>query len=158
LSSCGSTGTFTYTYGGGWGGNGWWGGSTKTWPTGTVTVTGCPWDGGWGGFWGPADGSNGNGNGNNNGGNTPWNSKGPGWTYATRTQLITATSTDNNGNRFTTTRVATIGEARSGSTTSFTTLPANFQSPNAAAPTADMLGVQVMGAALGAVVAVAGMM
>ncbi|CAI4211121.1 unnamed protein product [Parascedosporium putredinis] len=51
FQSCDSTGTFTYTrqtpdgdwpFGGGYHG-------TRTWPTGEVVVTGCPWDGdGWG--------------------------------------------------------------------------------------------------------------
>jgi hypothetical protein len=143
-SSCSSTGTYTYTYktpDGPWSEH--WG--TKTWPTGEVVYTGCPWSGdGWGfPFWGGL-------------GYGPdfWDNMGPGWAHTTVTTTVTSATAKS---------VVTLEQAVSGTTTTYRTLGLAAQetgptnTPNAA-PTGSMTGVKVMGAALGAVVVGVGML
>jgi hypothetical protein len=162
LTSCTSTGTYTYSYTGPTNGPGFPGG-TKMWSTDAVTVTGCPWDGGDVG-WGPWGGAGGPGGG--------WGNFGPGWKYTTYTTTFTSTgataTAGANGGvptasaKFTTIGVATVAQAASGDSTTRTTLgvaAAQTQGAgSAAAPTADVVGVRVMGAALGAVVVAAGLL
>lgn len=129
-------------------------GYATSYPSGVYTITGCPfagspWYGGPGGLGGgKPEGWNGWG---------PW---GHGWTFtATRTTTYTVTKTDNSGALITTTAVAVVAEAVSSGATSTVTLTGEtaLQTANAAAP--DELGkVKAMGAALGVVVAVAGLM
>lgn len=144
--------------GGGYGGPGGWGGwgtATRTWTGGVYTVTGCewngnPWAGGPGG-WGPGGA-----------GGSPWAPWGAGWTAATATTTVTRTVTSGSST-FVTTGPVTVAQYVSGDVTSFSTLGAeatNAPSPtgNAAAPGKDMSNVKIMGAVLGGVVAVAGML
>ncbi|OLN85720.1 hypothetical protein CCHL11_07814 [Colletotrichum chlorophyti] len=141
FTNCDSTSTFTYS-------GGWWGpGASKT--DSAVTVTGCPVDG----WWGPGG---------------AWGGMGPGWAYKTDTLTVTRTWTSN-GNVFVTTGPATVAQAVSGSSTLLTTFTGALAaqetgsgsgsgSQNAAAGGDANRGVKVAGAALGAVVAVVGLM
>ncbi|GKT50709.1 uncharacterized protein ColSpa_10890 [Colletotrichum spaethianum] len=136
FTSCSSTSTFTYS-------GGWWGGASKT--DAAVTITGCPVDG----WWGPGG---------------AWGGMGPGWAYKTETVTLTRTI-----NGVATTGPATVAQAVSGSSTLFTTFTGAFAaqetsgssgsgSQNAAAGGDSNRAVKVAGAALGAVVAVVGLM
>ncbi|WYZ39167.1 hypothetical protein EsH8_III_001081 [Colletotrichum jinshuiense] len=136
FTDCSSTSTFTYT-------GGWWGAAaTKT--DAAVTVTGCPVDG----WWAPGG---------------AWGGMGSGWAYKTETVTVTRTL-----NGVVTTGPATIAQAVSGSSTLLTTFTGAFAaqetstsgsgSQNAAAGVDANRGVKVAGAALGAVVAVVGLM
>ncbi|KZL80737.1 hypothetical protein CI238_11803 [Colletotrichum incanum] len=136
FTDCASTSTFTYS-------GGWWGGASKT--DAAVTITGCPVDG----WWGPGG---------------AWGGMGPGWAYKTETVTLTRTI-----NGVATTGPATVAQAVSGSSTLFTTFTGVFAaqetggssgsgSQNAAAGGDSNRAVKVAGAALGAVVAVVGLM
>ncbi|GKT62357.1 hypothetical protein ColTof4_02019 [Colletotrichum tofieldiae] len=136
FTDCSSTSTFTYS-------GGWWGGASKT--DAAVTITGCPVDG----WWGPGG---------------AWGGMGPGWAYKTETVTLTRTV-----NGVATTGPATVAQAVSGSSTLLTTFTGAFAaqetggssgsgSQNAAAGGDSNRAVKVAGAALGAVVAVVGLM
>jgi hypothetical protein len=119
--------------------------SDKTWPTGDVVYTGCPWNGdGWGfPFWGGLGY-----------GDDFWNDTRPGWKHATVTTTVTSASNS---------AVVTLEQAVSGDTTTFRTLglaqeTTGTGSSTNAAPTGSLNGVKVVGAALGAVVVAAGML
>ncbi|KAI1502039.1 hypothetical protein F5X99DRAFT_427680 [Biscogniauxia marginata] len=137
---------------------------SKTWTGGVATVTGCAFDGSpW--FVGPGCGWNGQG------GFDGWVGWGSGWSWGpTQTETVTVTTTDEAGSQTTQTGVATVALAVSGGLTTSTTLGA------VAAETSDASGnaaprlmagpggaegsavTVLMGVALGAVVAVAGML
>jgi len=163
FSSCDSTGTYTYTYktpgedgwgpwGGGRGGDGSGPWGTRTWPTGEVVYTGCPWNGdGWGfPFWG------GYGYGSDF-----WDSARPGWAHTTVTTTVSGDSTS---------AVVTLEQAVSGDATTLRTLGSEqaqeTSDTSGAAPApggggaggSGLMGVKVMGAALGAVVVAVGML
>ncbi|KAK1596808.1 uncharacterized protein LY79DRAFT_600718 [Colletotrichum navitas] len=135
FTSCASTSTFTYS-------GGWWGGASKT--DAAVTITGCPVDG----WWGPGG---------------AWGGMGPGWAYKTDTVTVTRTV-----NGVPVTGPATVAQAVSGSSTLLTTFTGALAaqetgssgsgSKNAAAGGDSNRAVKVAGAALGAVVAVVGLM
>ncbi|KZL65366.1 hypothetical protein CT0861_11530 [Colletotrichum tofieldiae] len=136
FTDCSSTSTFTYS-------GGWWGGASKT--DAAVTITGCPVDG----WWGPGG---------------AWGGMGPGWAYKTETVTLTRTV-----NGVATTGPATVAQAVSGSSTLLTTFTGAFAaqetggssgsgSQNAAAGGDSNRAVKVAGAALGAVVAVVGLL
>ncbi|CAJ2503445.1 Uu.00g108390.m01.CDS01 [Anthostomella pinea] len=137
---------------------------SKTWTGGVVTVTGCAFAGSpW--FVGPDCGWNGQG------GFNGWVGWGSGWSWGpTATQTVTYTTTNDHGAKITGTGMATVALAVSGDTTTSTTLGTMAASTggsdeSAAAPR--MMGAPgaegsvvtvLMGVALGAVVAVAGML
>ncbi|KAK4453563.1 hypothetical protein QBC34DRAFT_210285 [Podospora aff. communis PSN243] len=177
-SSAGSTGVLTisapaYTGTGAWGPGGRWGPGgpggegkgpwgaeytgTKTWTGGVYTVTGCewngsPWAGGPGG-WG-AGGL----------GGSPWGNWGAGWKWSTATQTVTQIITITTGGvtSFSTSiGLATVAQAVSGDITQTSIITDGSARPTGnAAPggMSDVAGVKVMGALLGGVVAVAGML
>ncbi|KAK4170383.1 hypothetical protein QBC43DRAFT_4941 [Cladorrhinum sp. PSN259] len=125
---------------------------TKTWTGGVYTVTGCewngnPWAGGPGG-WGPGGA-----------GGSPWAAWGKGWKWTTATQTVTQVITAN-GATSTSVGLATVGLAVSGDVTSTSILTGSRaqQTGNAADKKGVDAGVKVMGAMLGGVVAVAGML
>ncbi|KAK3383629.1 hypothetical protein B0T24DRAFT_56288 [Lasiosphaeria ovina] len=133
---------------------------TKTWTGGVYTVTGCewngsPWAGGPGGF-GPGGAAG-----------SPWGDWGHGWDWSTATQTVTQVVTITSGSTTslsTSIGLATVAQAVSGSVTSTTILSgpqAAATSSSAAAPGAaqdSAAGVKIMGAMLGMVVAVAGLL
>ncbi|KAI1343404.1 hypothetical protein F5Y15DRAFT_427805 [Xylariaceae sp. FL0016] len=139
-------------------------GST-TWTGGVVTVTGCAFEGSpW--FVGPNCGWNGQG------GFNGWVGWGSGWSWGpTSTVTATITTTDSAGATTTETGLATVAAAVSGSMTTSTTIAASSTptstdtvDANAAAPKLRGPGAEgsivtvLMGVALGAVVAVAGLL
>jgi len=144
----------------GGGGRGPWGGEytgTKTWTGGVFTVTGCEWNGspwmGGPGGWG-AGGL----------GGSPWGNWGHGWKWSTATQTVTQIITITTGGvtSFSTSiGLATVAQAVSGEITQTSIINDGTAKPSGnAAPggMSDVAGVKVMGALLGGVVAVAGML
>jgi hypothetical protein len=135
-----------------WGGD--WG-ATKTWTGGVYTVTGCewngsPWAGGPGGWTGGLNGS-------------PWGNWGHGWTWSTATKTVTQIVTVTNGGATSLSTyigLATVAQAVNGDTTQTSIIgqASPTGSGSAAAPKDGAHGVKVMGALLGGVVAVAGML
>ncbi|VBB73497.1 Putative protein of unknown function [Podospora comata] len=162
-SAAGSTGVltvsapaFTGAWGSGrgsnaWGGDGEW---TKTWAGGVYTVTGCewngnPWAGGPGG-WGPGGEA----------GGSPWGPWGKGWKWSTETQTVTRvfTGVDNGVTSFSTSiGLATVALAVSGDSTTTSFLAQATGNAAAEGSKVDS-GVRIMGAVLGGVVAVAGLL
>ncbi|KAK3363501.1 hypothetical protein B0T25DRAFT_596767 [Lasiosphaeria hispida] len=147
---------------GNWGTNDDWdAGATKTWTGGVYTVTGCEWDGSpWAG--GPGGWSSAGGQ-----GGSPWGNWGHGWKWSTATATITQTITYTTGGVTAFSTVvgpATYALAVSGDTTQTSIINAGAANPtnsagSAAAPNnGDGLGVKVVGALLGGVVAVAGLL
>lgn len=141
FQSCDSTGTFTYTrqtpdgdwpFGGGYHG-------TRTWPTGEVVVTGCPWDGdGWGfPFWGGL------------GGGGFWDHADDGW----RRETVTVTVAQP-GN---TEAVFAVEKAVKDDTTTSRTLglAAATGTSSDGSSAGSTRGVKIMGLVLGAVVGTA---
>ncbi|KAK6224924.1 hypothetical protein QIS74_03251 [Colletotrichum tabaci] len=136
FTNCGTTSTFTYS-------GGWWGGASQT--DAAVTITGCAVDG----WWAPGG---------------AWGGMGPGWAYKTDTVTVTRTI-----NGVAITGPATVAQAVSGSSTLLTTFTGAFAaqetsgssggpgSQNAAAGSDPNRAVKVAGAALGAVIAVVGL-
>jgi len=154
--SCESTGTYTYThktpdgdwpFGGRGGGRG---GDDKSWPTGEVVVTGCPWNGdGWGfPFWG------GLGYGDNF-----WDEVATGWDRETVTTTVSAESMS---------AVVTIEQAVSGDQSTFRTIglqaaetggsETNGGESGASSVLGDHEAVKAVGIALAAVVAMVGLL
>lgn len=142
---------------------------TRTWSGGVYTVTGCEWNGN---VW--AGGPGGFGRGGSGG--SPWGPWGKGWTWTTVTQTVTrvVTVTDAAGAPALSTSVglAAVAQAVSGDVTSTSVIgDAETAGGGGAAATAtggsvpgdnaaagglgEALGVKVMAAVLGAVVAVA---
>ncbi|KAI1854283.1 hypothetical protein JX265_000691 [Neoarthrinium moseri] len=131
---------------------------SKTWSGGVVTVTGCvgngsPWYAGPNGGW------------NDHGGFNGWVGWGAGWSQGpTVTTTVTYTTTDAQGSESVYTGLATVAAAVSGDITTTQTLGSQTAGPTAthnAAPGGRAEGSAVtgmMGVALGAVVAVAGML
>lgn len=156
-SSAGSTGTYTLTapgFTGGAGAGPRFGGGSRTWTGGTYTVTGCEWDGS---PWAGGPGGMGYGGGLNHGpGGSPWGDWGHGWTWTTRTASITRTLTTDQSTT-TSTGLATIAEAAQSGVTS-TTILNRAEETNAAAPMAKDNAVKMVGAVLGGMVAVAGIL
>lgn len=138
-------------------GRGPWGGdlgATKTWTGGVYTVTGCewngsPWAGGPGGWTG---GLNGN----------PWGNWGKGWKWSTITQTVTQVVTvtaDGTPSLSTSIGLATVAQAVNGDVTQTSIIAGGAAAPTGnAAPKDSAANVKVMGALLGGVVAVAGML
>lgn len=152
--SCSSTGTYAYSYqtpSGDWWGAGRGRGDKrdKAWPTGDVVVTGCPWNGdGWGfPFWGGLGY-----------GLDFWDDMGPGWKKATVTTTVTGESKSG---------VYTVEEAVSGDVSTLRTVGLEAvetgdsigggEDDSGAAAVAGQ-GVMAIGAALGAAMAVVGLM
>jgi len=145
--------------GGPGGGRGPWGNydgdATKTWTGGAYTVTGCewngsPWAGGPGGWAGGLGGS-------------PWGNWGHGWKWSTGTQTVTQVITiTEGGNTVLSTSIglATVAQAVNGETTQTSIISDGSAQPtgNAAPGGHGEAGVKVMGAILGGVVAVAGLL
>ncbi|KAK4187299.1 hypothetical protein QBC35DRAFT_236080 [Podospora australis] len=131
---------------------------TRTWTGGVYTVTGCEWDGNpWAG--GPG------GWGQGGAGGSPWGYWGKDWKWSTETKTVTrvVTSVDNGITRkATSVGLATVALAASGdsTTTSFVQAQATGNSNAAAGGRAGDVegGVKIMGAVLGGVVAVAGLL
>ncbi|ORY67387.1 uncharacterized protein BCR38DRAFT_407366 [Pseudomassariella vexata] len=129
---------------------------SKTWTGGVVTVTGCvgngsPW------FVGPGCGWNGYG------GFNGWVGWGAGWSLGpTTTGTVTYTTTNAQGSGSIYTGVATVAAAVSGTITTTSILGAATATGNAAARVGQgaegSVVTGMMGVALGAVVAVAGML
>ena len=150
--SCDSTGTYTYSYqtpsGDWWGGGRHGGDKDKSWPTGDVVVTGCPWNGdGWGfPYWGGLGY-----------GDKFWDDMGPGWERATVTTTVQGESTS---------EVMVVEEAHSGDVSTIRTVgleavetgSSDSDEDDSGAPAVEAQGVLVMGAALGAVMALVGLM
>lgn len=149
--SCGSTGTYTYTYqtpSGDWWGGGWRGDKDKSFPTGEVVVTGCPWHGdGWGfPYWGGLGY-----------GNKFWDDMGPGWERATVTTTVHGGGTP---------QVMVLEEAHSGDVSTIRTVgleavetgSSDSDGGDSGAPAVGGQSVLAMGAALGAVIALIGLM
>jgi hypothetical protein len=142
---------------GGPGGRGPWGGdlgATKTWTGGVYTVTGCewsgsPWAGGPGGWTG---GLNGN----------PWGNWGHGWSWSTATTTVTQIITVTQGgvtSLSTSIGLGTVALAVSGDITQTSVITGGSAAPTGnVAPKDGAQGVKVMGALLGGVVAVAGLL
>ncbi|KAK4231049.1 hypothetical protein QBC38DRAFT_467708 [Podospora fimiseda] len=135
------------------GDHGTWGNDwTRTWTGGVYTVTGCEWNGNpWAG--GPG------GWGHGGAGGSPWGAWGKGWKWSTVTQTMTQVITTGSA---TTTSVglATVGLAVSGDTTTTSILTGvrAQQTGNVADKKGVDAGVKIVGAVLGGVVAVAGML
>ncbi|KAK4236297.1 hypothetical protein C8A03DRAFT_17026 [Achaetomium macrosporum] len=137
---------------------------TRTWSGGVYTVTGCEWDGSpWAG--GPG------GCGFGGAAGSPWGPWGSGWKWNTITQTITqvVTVTSEGGVTALSTSVglAAVAQAVSGDVTSTSVIGAvettgagggGSSGGGAAAGRSEMLGVKVMGAVLGGVVAVAALL
>ncbi|MBE3049741.1 hypothetical protein IMZ48_46045 [Candidatus Bathyarchaeota archaeon] len=149
--SCSSTGTYTYSYqtpsGDWWGGGRRGGDDDKAWPTeGDVVVTGCPWNGdGWGfPYWG----------GLGYGGDF-WDDMGPGWARATVTTTVKGSEGTN--------EVLVVEEAVSGDVSTLRTVGSEAMETGSAdgdsgAAAGGGQGVVAVGAALGAVIALVGLM
>ncbi|KAI1487656.1 hypothetical protein F5X96DRAFT_648907 [Biscogniauxia mediterranea] len=135
---------------------------SKTWTGGVATITGCAFDGSpW--FVGPECGWNGRG------GFNGWVGWGEGWSWGpTQTETVTVTTTNSDGAQTTQTGIGTVALAVSGDYTTSTILGAVETGASSAGNPAPRLAgpggaegsavTVLMGVALGAVVAVAGML